>query len=253
MKGGQRMFLNIFIKKKSHLFILIIILLVSCNGEKLGSDTLKLESDAIGYFNDKYPGSVSKRKVGDDSLVRVDFTVEKNVDESDLVYLNNIRNINVFRMSRGLITEKVVESLKSQKKLEILSLEDTNLTDKGLQEICLNHPNLERLFLNNTPVTSEGLKYIGRLQKLQVLELRATKIDDDGIKYLSEMNNIGTLELSNTDITDKSIPYLMNFKKLGLMYIVHTKITKEGAQVLIDHYKKLTSREIVSWDPETSW
>jgi len=224
----------------------ILMLFLSCNGEKL-------ESDAISYLNGKYSGSVSKQKVDNKFEVVVDFTVEKNVDENDLMLLDNIRNIKVFRMSRGSITEKAVESLKSQKKLEILSLEDTNLTDKGLQKICLNHPNLERLFLNNTPVTSEGLKYIGKLEKLQILELRATKIDDKAAVYLSEMKNIDTLELSNTNISDKSIPSLMNFKKLGLMHIVHTEITREGAQVLIDHYKKITSREIVSWDPEKSW
>ncbi len=239
-------FLNTLLNKRSSLLFIILILLLSCNGDKL-------ESDAISFLNDKYSGGVSKQKVDNIFEVFVDFSAKKSVDENDLVYLENINNIMVFRMSRGFITEKVVESIRTQKKLRVLDLENTNLTDKGLQQICLNHPNLERLLLNNTPVTSEGLKYIGKLKKLQILELRATKIHDEAVVYLSEIKNISTLELSNTDITDKSISYLMNFKKLGLMYIVHTKITKEGAQILIDHYKKLTSREIVSWDPETAW
>lgn len=193
-------------------------------------------------------------KIGNEKNMEivVAFSSETGVEENDLVYLKNIDNVKVFYMCECPISDKVIESINPLKDLRVLSLENTNLTDKGLQMVCLNHPELERLILNNTPITSEGLKYICKLKKLNFLELRGTQIDDEAPVYLSELENMVNLTIANTKITDKSIPYLMKFPKIGTLIIVRTQITKEGAQVLKDHYEKSKTGTVVYWDPKTA-
>ncbi|GEM_PF-2802145 len=211
-----------------------------------------LEEEAINYLNKKYEKGVSKEKIDNEFEVIVDFSTEKKVEESDLMYLKNINNITVFRMSKSLLSDKGIEYLNPLQNLQVLSLENTNLTDKGLQMICINHPNLERLILNNTPITSVGLMYIGKLKKLNVLELRNTKIDDVATNYLSEVQSLRNLTLYNTKITDKSIYNLMKFNNIDSFSIVNTLISKEGAQVLKDHYEKSKTGTVVYWDPKTA-
>lgn len=233
------------LKIATTIVLLLFSLFINCNDEKL-------ENEAINYLNKNYERSVYKHKFKNEIQVSVDFSRKKKIVERDLAYLKNIGNITVLHMCECSITDKGIEYINPLKDLRVLSLENTNLTDNGLQMICMNHPNLERLILNNTPITSEGLKHIGKLKKLNFLELRGSKIDDEATVYLSELENIVNLTIANTKVTDKSVPYLMKFPKIGTLIIVRTQITKEGSQVLKDHYEKSKSGTVVYWDPKTA-
>jgi len=135
------------------------------------------------------------------------------------------------------------------KNLERFTLSESNLTDKGLQMISLNHSKLEVLDLNNTPITSQGFKYIGNLKKLSELSLLGTNVDDEAVGYISELENMHILVLMNTKITDKCIPDLMKLKKLSQLYITNTNITEKGYKTLKDYYKKNNLDVWVIWDP----
>ena len=75
------------------------------------------------------------------------------------------------------LTDKALESLKTLKNLENLSLRgNRSITNKGIDYITLELTNLTHLDLDGTSVTAPALKSIQRLPKLEVLRLEGTGI-----------------------------------------------------------------------------
>lgn len=213
----------------------------NCNNRK--------SEEAINFLNSKYKSSVLKLGRGNEMEITVDFSTENSIDEEDLKVLKEIDNITVLHFCECPISKKGIKYLTSLKKLRVLTLHKTNLTDDGLQMISQNFLKLEKLEINNTNVSSEGFRYISKLSKLQDLELRSTKIDNKSIQYLCELNNLGYLGLSSTKISNDSIPYLKQFRAIKVMFIINTQISKEGYLSIQDHYKKINPKISIVWDP----
>ena len=68
-------------------------------------------------------------------------------------------------------------------RLELLTLSDTNVTDRGIEAIGkLKH--LTFLSLDGTSVTDRSMKWIGSLKNLDSLSMNGTQITDAGTTYL---------------------------------------------------------------------
>ena len=68
--------------------------------------------------------------------------------------------------------------------------------------------NLETLVLNDTQITDVGLEHLKGLTKLKKLSLRNTRITDAGLVHLKGLTNLESLNCRSTQVTDKGVKKL---------------------------------------------
>ena len=78
------------------------------------------------------------------------------------------------------------EYLKVFQRVYVVNLNDTQVTDAGLEHLR-GLTNLVWLWLNNTPVTDAGLEHLRGLTNLQWLRLDNTPVTDAGVKKLQKL------------------------------------------------------------------
>lgn len=116
--------------------------------------------------------------------------------------------------------------------------------DKEIKKIIKSCPNIEKLDLSYSKITSLGLKDLKDLKQLtylnlsdcseikesclenlkplaslRTLELRSLHILEDGLKHLESLNSLTTLDLSQSWITSESFKYLKNFESLHTLIL----------------------------------
>ena len=68
-------------------------------------------------------------------------------------------------------------------------------------------------------ITDRGMKELGRLVKLEVVDLSDTMIGDKGAEFLLELDALSYIDLSGTFVTPAFIEKLRKrFKKLNCVY-----------------------------------
>ena len=77
------------------------------------------------------------------------------------------------------------------------------LVTTGLEH--LKGLNIEVLCLEDTQVTDAGLKHLKRLPKLSWLELGNTKVTDAGLEHLRSLTGLERLHLDGTQVTDAGV------------------------------------------------
>ena len=89
------------------------------------------------------------------------------------------------------------------KNLKVLNLAyNRNVTERYLLEMSPSLPLLEKLNLNNCPVTNRALDSLTGLNRLVNLELASTEITHLGFKFLLEFNRLEYLDISSNSIQD---------------------------------------------------
>jgi len=142
-----------------------------------------------------------------------------------LPYLPKLRGLNLYEsVFRG-------EGLENLPSLEVLDASRTDIDDHGLQNLANSH-HLKSLTLDDTKVTSEGLRHLKQLRNLEELWLYGTRIDDHGVAHLAKLHKLHTLQISGTAITDASIPVLRQLTQLEFLGLHGTSITKHGIKEL---------------------
>jgi hypothetical protein len=91
---------------------------------------------------------------------------------------------------------------------------------------------VERLYLDNSCVTDDGLVHLRQLNRLEFLSLAGTRLTDNGLIHLKPLANLRCLDLSGTRITDAGLEQLSGLKKLEAVYVPRTRVTEEGASRL---------------------
>ena len=86
------------------------------------------------------------------------------------------------------------------------------------------------LNLGHTNISSEQLKMIGTFKNLHVLYLNDTPITDEGIKQLVNLSSLRFLNLVNTRIRDQSFDALKAIEKLQRLYLYQTDVTSGGIE-----------------------
>lgn len=93
--------------------------------------------------------------------------------------------------------------------LEWLSLENTDVTDAGLEQVG-KITSLKYLFLNNNrSLTDAGLAHLKGLSNLETLSLDDTQITDDGLHHLNSLDCLSCLSIFRTNVTRAGIADLM--------------------------------------------
>ena len=111
---------------------------------------------------------------------------------------------------------------------------------------------LEVLGLNDTQVTDEGMNQLASLKRLKEVHLVRTRIGNGTLKTLAEMPNLHTLRIRDTQISDEGLVSLTkckNLKKLDLSENNSPGITDEG----LESIAKITSlTDLNLWTTQVS-
>jgi uncharacterized protein (TIGR03067 family) len=108
----------------------------------------------------------------------------------------------------------------------------TGLTDGGLKEIvgALERlPALEMLNLDCTQVTDRGLAHLKGLTRLSELSLKATRITDAGLKHLEKLSSLKKLDLRLTAVSRRGVESLR--KALPRAVIAHSRFDEPAADL----------------------
>lgn len=92
-------------------------------------------------------------------------------------------------------------------------LDDRTLRACGLVD------SIEAIWLRETKITSDGLKYLADKQHLRELHVDNTAIDDRGLQYLANLHQLKELCLDQTQVTDAGLAVLTNFPELTALQI----------------------------------
>jgi hypothetical protein len=123
-----------------------------------------------------------------------------NITDDDVSFLSGLPNLDTVSMSDARkITDKALPAFSRMNKLTNLKLDDTKLTDDGLQELFL--PQLEILELQGVKLTSRSAAALKRMSGLRVLLLDWTNIDDAALEPLGELPSLEHLQLQATKVT----------------------------------------------------
>ncbi|WP_209330553.1 c-type cytochrome domain-containing protein [Lunatimonas salinarum] len=88
-----------------------------------------------------------------------------------------------------------------------INLNNMPLKDEDMA-ILGNFPNLERLFLNFTDISGEGIKSLKELEQLRLLSLSGNALDEAAITHLSELKKLTHLYIWNTGLEDAQLQSL---------------------------------------------
>jgi hypothetical protein len=110
---------------------------------------------------------------------------------------------------------------------------------------------IHHINLSCTEVDDQDLEYlVGRIRKINLLDLDQTAISNDGIKFLLQLQDLKELRLKdNFPINNGCIPYLCQLTSLELLHLGSTAVTVEGLLQLGDLQN--LKRLLFSADTET--
>lgn len=122
------------------------------------------------------------------------FRVDPN---SPFVEVDLSRNKNIDRK-----TMRALRSVDDQ--LISLNLGNSNVQDQDLS-VVKQFPHLQRLFLQQTPITDAGLGHLKDLQYLNYLNVYGTQITDQSFEVLANLSRLKDLYLWQTGVTTKGV------------------------------------------------
>ncbi|MEC9091921.1 MAG: hypothetical protein VX438_04390 [Planctomycetota bacterium] len=227
---------------------------------------------------------VGQTKVGDvglahlqnlKTLVALDLTDCNKVSDTGLGHLENLPKLKMLKVWGKGITNKGLESIGKISNLEVLGMNDTRIDDEGmfavngltkLKEVSFARTavsdfgimqltgatNMKKMVLRDTNITDEALKYIGKMNELEILDLSecsspgptdvgmeqlvglpklkdinlwSTKVSDGTVAAVAKMQKVVRLNLDATQITDNCMANLQQMKQLTWLHIGSTKIS----------------------------
>ncbi|XP_006821620.1 uncharacterized protein LOC100377340 [Saccoglossus kowalevskii] len=130
--------------------------------------------------------------------------------------LKRLKHLNL--SSCRQLTDKVLDTVKVFKYLVTLSLEETSVTDRGMQSYLQSSPStLSHLNLNKTSVTDATLQALSALTHLKSLGLEGTKISHlDCLKALSKLQS---LNICSTNLPAIALSHLKSLTSLSSLNI----------------------------------
>jgi hypothetical protein len=107
----------------------------------------------------------------------------------------------------------------------VLCLCGPQVTDEAIDAI--RHLSLERLHLNSSRVTDEGVAVLADMPSLIALQLNGTSITDRSSELLSRLPKLQHLTLHDTNVTDRGV---LSLRASGrLRRLVVPQITSDNA------------------------
>ncbi|MGO8745453.1 MAG: hypothetical protein ACLQNE_05640 [Thermoguttaceae bacterium] len=123
-----------------------------------------------------------------------------------------------------------LEPLEAATSLEKLNLDHSLVTDDGLVYLRgLSH--LKHLSLSRTRISNKGLGNIVKLP-LEYLRLDETPIGDAGLEQIEKIATLKEISLWKANVTDAGLAHLAALPKLEILSLDETRVTDAGIQSL---------------------
>ena len=130
------------------------------------------------------------------------------------------------------VNDEDLARLKHFSQLTDVSLEQTQISDAGLQHLAAL-PRLEWLNLYRTNLGNQGLASLANIQSLQHLPIGETQVTDDGLHHLKAMSQLVYLGLRGNPITDEGVAPIGVLTNLEGLYLGETKLRGPGLKKLL--------------------
>jgi internalin A len=123
------------------------------------------------------------------------------------------------------VTDEGVAAIKDWKKLRILNLHGTKVSDTALEHIA-GISTLESLNVGSTLMTDVGLERLTTLPNLKELTMGGNELGDAGLQALRQMPGLTYLDLSGRQGTDKNV-WTIAMSETGLAAVLTLKNLRE--------------------------
>lgn len=227
-----------------------------------------LGKDPQGLFYDKSQLGDARGAVAvpADALVNIDVNWDGLNDLSFLKKLKacDLQGLELAYSGHGFaLDDASVANFAHLKGLKQLSLEQTDIGDSGIQKIG-QMSDLELLNLNHTMLTTKGMPYLANLHKLVQLELEGTQLSDASLaniaghtqlltlfikscglgpaaaQHLQKMNHLKILRLSENKFGDKGMALLPAYPELVELHVSNCSLTDAGFAQLVKFPRLIT-------------
>jgi Leucine-rich repeat (LRR) protein len=157
-------------------------------------------------------------------------------------HVNKLTGLRILRAAALEPDDIGVSSLKTLKKLEILSINIGKLDGSCLKDLQ-TLPALTDLDISDNAINLNNLSYLAKFPVLKHLEMHRCKLNKAAIQQISKCSTLEDLNLSgNSLVRDDCCEYLAKLPNLKIMDLQETQITGHGL-LQLQGLKKL--KEIV--------
>lgn len=164
------------------------------------------------------------------TLTYIDLSGCAQIGDDGMKHLAGMPELVRLGIARTSVTDAGLAHLRGLKKLVLLYLGGTKVTDDGL-DLFADLPNTGALLPPNT-LTDRGLERLSNMQTLQQsvgeIYLGGTKITSKGLAFLPRFQRLGNVYLHGMPIDDSDLVTLTKIPRLGLLTLTDTKITDTG-------------------------
>lgn len=129
------------------------------------------------------------------------------------------------------VTDEGFLQLSPLKNLKTIRLANTTITNASFEMIRDNMPELTQLYANRIELGNDGLAIIAQMKKVSRLEILSNNIDMFGLKSLGQIEGLKVLDLRGcTSLT--SLTYLASVKNLEVLKL-RNPISNRGIKTLL--------------------
>jgi hypothetical protein len=116
--------------------------------------------------------------------------------------------------------------LQKDKVIEV-SANRTKISDDDLMHVA-EFIDMTDLSLEETAVSAAGIAHLGKLQKLEWLNLYRTKVGDKGLSHLKDLKSLKLLPIGDAGITDAGLLHLRAMSQLEYLGLRGNNVTDMG-------------------------
>ncbi|MFP6768392.1 MAG: twin-arginine translocase subunit TatC, partial [Planctomycetaceae bacterium] len=157
--------------------------------------------------------------------------------------LNSQHELDSLVFSGPKFTDEHLRRLAGFKKLRVLDLRNSSITDDGLTAL-VSLTNLQVLNLADTKITNAGLETLAGLKTLKTLLISSPEIDDGAMASITSHSGLEVLNLVGTRISDDGLEKLDRLKTLQSLFLSGNDITDKGLAILVKSSPKLTRLDL---------
>ncbi len=134
------------------------------------------------------------------------------------------------------IEDEFLANFRGLKKLEILILTETSVTDRGLANLTDEGrqplPSLQRLDLDGTKISQTGLKFLSGSHALWELLLNGTAISQSPV--LGQFPNLTVFDIADTSLTSDDLQIIAEFSNLERLTMDASRLTETVTRTVAD-------------------
>lgn len=169
------------------------------------------------------------------SLVVVDLHDIPGLDGNQLVHLRSLSNLLCIQFDGRRNVDAALEAISSMPMLELLSIHGGGSgTAAGVRKLerLDTLRGLSLMFFANP--LDEALDAIGRIRRLDYLNLTGSNVSDAGMPHLAGLEHLRFFALGDTKITDAALPVLARLPSLEILILQREAVTDAGLGALAE-------------------